>query len=100
MEKKTDSIIIVEVNPEPISESHECVDKEEQSDNITVTECKSEEDETQKHIHTENKPLLTEKTSNSTIFKNIYENQIWGKNCCDEFDFTGDETFINFKFRI
>ena len=89
MEKKTDSIIIEEVNPEPISESHECVDKEEQFDNITVTECKSEEDETQKHIHTENKPLLTEKTSNSTIFKNIYENQIWGKNCCDEFDFTG-----------
>ena len=89
MEKNLDSIIIEEVNPETNSESHDCVDETAYSDNITVTECEEEKDETQKHIHTEDKPLLTEKTSNTTIFKNIYENQIWGKNCCDAFDFTG-----------
>lgn len=94
MEKKedTDSIVIEEVVSDTTN-NIDCHDKQETvNDNITVTECIPEEKDTeekQKHIHTEKHELLTEKVSNATIFKNIYENHIWGKNCCKEFDFEG-----------
>lgn len=92
MDKNSDSIIIEEVVHETNNEEkNEHCGVHNTFDNITVTECEPETQETneQQHIHTEEKPLITEKTSNATIFKNIYENAIWGTNCCDEFDFHG-----------